>query len=168
GFDDLALVRGSGRQIAEQGLHEAGDVRMFERWVVAALETDARERIARESAATDGTAVVARVDEEVIGQLEQTLNRVMELCGRWLRAAARVQVRTTDVADEERVTGEDKPGFFRPAALICDQVGIVRGCVPRCRQRSHDRVPELDDLTVSERDMLEVDRGSGRQVCRRS
>ena len=41
---------------------------------------------------------------------------------------------------------------------------MVRGSVPRGRERANDRVPELDHVAVVERDVLEVDPGAGGQV----
>jgi len=122
---------------------------MLERRIVAALETDARKRIAREPAATDRAAVVTRVDENVVGQLEQALDRGVEFFRRRLRATACVQVRTTDVAHEQRVTREDEPRFFRPSASVRDEVGVVRGCVSRSGERSYIGIPELDEFTVT-------------------
>ena len=89
---------GSGRQIDEQCFGEAGRVRMRESAVVAALEADARERVAREPAAADRTAVVARVDEDVVGELEQALDRGVQLLAAGSGLAAGMQVGTTDVA----------------------------------------------------------------------
>ena len=133
--------------------------------VVAALEADRRERITREASAADRAPVVARIDENVVGQLEQTLDRPVEVFRRRLGPAAGVEVRTTDVANEQRVAGEYKPRLFRPSAPVCDKVGVVRRCVARCGDCSHDGVPELDDFAIGERNMLEIDGRSGRQVC---
>ena len=79
-----------------------------------------------------------------------------------------MQVRATDVANEERVAGEDEPGLFRAPAPVGDDVGVVCGRVPGRRERPHDRVPELDHLTVTERDDVEVDRRARREVRRRA
>src|SRR5829696_1025589 len=97
-LNDLALVCGRRGEIAEQRLHEGGLIRMHESCIVAALETDTRTRIAREPAAADRAAVVTRVDENMVWQLEQALDRGVEFFRRRLRATGGVQVRTTDVA----------------------------------------------------------------------
>ncbi len=111
---------------------------------------------------------MARIDEHVVGELEQELDRGVQRFRRRLRIAAHVQVGATDVADEERIAGEDEPGLFRTPAPVGDDVGVVRrGVAGRC-ERSHERVPELDDLTVTDRDMLEVDRSPSRQIRGRS
>ena len=38
------------------------------------------------------------------------------------------------------------------------------GRVPRCLNRRHERVPELDHVAIGQRDMLELDAGGRRQV----
>ena len=65
----------SWRQVAKKRLGKVGGIRMLQRVVVAPLEADARERVAREPAPADGTAVVARINEDVVAQLEQALDR---------------------------------------------------------------------------------------------
>ena len=131
---------------------------MGERRVVATLEADSRERISGQAAPADRTAVVARIDEDVVGQLKQPVaESAIELSGCRLRIAAGVQVGATHVPDEERVAGEDEPRLIGPASLVGDDVGVVRGSVAGRRDRTDERVSELDDLAVSEFDMVEVD-----------
>src|SRR6476469_1447567 len=69
-----------------------------------------------------------------------------------------------DVVHEERVAGEDEPGLLRPATAIGDDVGVVRRRVARRRHRGDERVPELDQLTVVERAVWEVDLRARREV----
>ena len=48
-------------------------------------------------------------------------------------------------------------GSSVPRRLSATDVGVVCGRVTGRRERLHDRVPELDHLTVPERDVVEVD-----------
>src|SRR5207248_183958 len=79
-----------------------------------------------------------------------------------VRVAGAMQLGPADVADQERVAAEDKPGLLRPTATVGDRVGVMGGSVPRCRDRGHERVPELDHLAVGQCDVLELDSGGGR------
>ena len=80
----------------------------------------------------------------------------------------RPQVRAPDVTNEERVTGEDEPGLFRPAPPVGDHIGIVGWGVAGCRQSANNCVPELDDVAISERDEVEVDFRTSREVGSRA
>jgi hypothetical protein len=75
-----------------------------------------------------------------------------------------VQVGSAHIADEERIAGEHEPWLVCPSPPIGDCIGVMSGRVPRCRHRCHERVPELDDVTVDECDVLEFDSRVGRQV----
>ena len=55
-------------------------------------------------------------------------------------------------------------GSSRAAAAVGDGVGVMGGRVTRRRDRGHDRVAELDHVTVGERDVLELDAGAGGEV----
>ena len=80
------------------------------------------------------------------------------------RVAGDVQVGPADVADQQRVAAEDEPRLLRSAPPIGDRVGVMGGSMPRCRDRGHERVPELDHIAVGQCDVLELDAGAGRQV----
>jgi hypothetical protein len=60
----------------------------------------------------------------------------------------RVQVGSADVADQERVAAEDEPRLLCPTPPISDGVCVMGGRVSRCRQRGHERVPELEQIAV--------------------
>ena len=53
------------------------------------------------------------------------------------------------------------------ATPVGDRVGVCAGA-PRCRDRGHDRVAQLDHVTVLERDMLKCNTGPGGQVAGRA
>ena len=71
GGDDLLLVGRPRRHVGEQRLGERVGIGEREHRVVGALEADRGERVAGEAAAADRAAVVARVQHDVVGQLEQ-------------------------------------------------------------------------------------------------
>src|SRR4051812_38824089 len=77
------------------------------------------------------------------------------------RVAGDVQVGSADVADQERDAAEDKPRLLRPTPKVGDRVDVMGGRVPRCRDRGHERIAELDHLGVAQRNVLELDAGVG-------
>jgi molybdate transport repressor ModE-like protein len=79
-----------------------------------------------------------------------------------------VQVGSSDVADEERVAGEDEPRLFVTAPPVGDDVRMVGRRMARSRERANDGVPELDDVTVCEPDVREVDARPDREIRLRS
>jgi hypothetical protein len=79
-----------------------------------------------------------------------------------------MQVRAPDIADEQRVAGEDEPGLLCSPSPVGDEVRVVRRRVPRRGESANDGVSELDDVTVSEGGMGELDAGLGWKICRRS
>jgi hypothetical protein len=85
-----------------------------------------------------------------------------------VRVTGDVQVGSADVADQERVAAEEKPRFLCPAPTVCDRVCVMRGRVPRCRDRGDERVPKLDRVAVGQCNVLELDSGAGRQVSGRA
>jgi hypothetical protein len=107
---------------------------------------------------------MARIDEHVVGQLEQTANRAEELPRARLGFSACVEIRTADVADEEGIAREDEPRIFGSPPPIGDDVGVVCGGMPGGGKRPNERVSELDHLTVGERRVLEVDVGADGEV----
>jgi hypothetical protein len=107
--------------------------------------------------APDGAAVVAWVDEHVVRQLEQPPDRVEQLAREWLRPTFGVQVRSANVADEQRVACEDEPGFVRAAAAVADYIRVMGRRVARRGERLHERVTEINRPTVSERRGGELD-----------
>src|SRR5258708_31180667 len=74
-----------------------------------------------------------------------------------------MQVGAADVADQERVAAEDEPRLVGAATTIGDRVGVVGGRMAGCGDRRDERVAELNDVAVGERDMLEPDAGAGGQ-----
>ena len=78
-----------------------------------------------------------------------------------------MQVRPPDIADQERVAGENQPGLAVPAATVGHHVRVVGRRMPGRRERAHARVPERKLCAVLELLVLELDPRSSRQVRRR-
>ncbi len=98
------------------------------------LEPDRAERVPGKAAAADRSGVVARVHDDVIGQLEQLLERRVEEAGLAERVAGDVKVGSPHVTDQERVAGEDKPGLVGAATAVGDdeaRCAPVRGPASR-------------------------------------
>jgi hypothetical protein len=68
---------------------------------VKTLEADRAEWVAREAAAADRSGVVARVYDDVIGQLEQLLERGVEDAGLAEQVAGYVKVGSPHVTDQK-------------------------------------------------------------------
>ena len=100
---------------------------------------------------------MARVEDDVVGQLEQPPQTRVQQARLAARVAGDVQVGPADVADQQRVAAEHEPRLLGAAAPVGDHVGVMGGRVPRRRDRGHERVAELDHLAVGERDVLELD-----------
>jgi len=64
------LPDGRGRHLGDQRVGEDLRVDDREERVVRALEADRGDRVAGEAAATDRARIVARVEDNVVGQLE--------------------------------------------------------------------------------------------------
>jgi hypothetical protein len=113
---------------------------------------------------------MARIDGDAVGQREQALQGRVELARqpRRGRSVPRVQVGPADVADEQRVAGEDQPRLLRAAAPVRDNVGVVSRRMAGRRDRSNDGVTKLDGVTVTKGAVLELDRGAVRQIRRRT
>jgi hypothetical protein len=123
---------------------------------MATLEADRRERVRREPAPAHGAAEVARIDQHVLGKLEQPAHRP-ELQTRERRRIARgVQIGPAHVTDKKRVAGEDEPGFLSAAPAVGDGVREVSRRMTRGRQGTDDRVSELDYGIVRERRVREL------------
>ena len=78
-----------------------------------------------------------------------------------------MQIRPPDIADQERIAGEDKPGLAVPAATVGHHVGVVGRRMPGRRERAHARVSERNLGAVGELLVLERDPSLRRQVRRR-
>lgn len=100
----------------------------------------------------------------MVRKLEQTLEAGVQQPRLAARVAGDVQVWPADVADQQRVAAEDEPRLLGPTPAIGDGVGVMGGSLTRCRDRGHERVPELDHIAVGQCDVLELDPGPGRQV----
>ena len=78
-----------------------------------------------------------------------------------------MQIGTADVADEERVAGEDHPRLGVAAATVSDDVGVVRRCMSRGLECPNACVPEDDLHAVLELLAAELDYRPRWQVRRR-
>ena len=111
---------------------------------------------------------MARVDQHVIRQLEESPQRGVLLERERARVSLRVQVGTPDVADDEqRVAGEDEPRLLRAATQANTANAACAGRVPGRRDRLHERVAEPYLVAVGERVVAELDGGARGQVGRR-
>ena len=135
-----------------------------EQRVVTPLEADRGERVAGETAAADRAAVVARIEDDIVGQLEQPAQTFVQQPRLPARVAGDMQVGATDVTDQQRVAAEHKPRLLAAPPPIRERVGVMCGRMTRCRDRRHDRVAELDRLAVGKRDVIEVDPRARGQV----
>ncbi len=109
---------------------------------------------------------MAREHADTVRQREQPLQRVVQLPGERFRIAAGVQIRPTDVADRQRIAGEDEPEVVSPATKVRDAVSVVSRSMTWSRKRADVRVPELDDVAVGKRLMGELDGRVSREVRR--
>jgi molybdate transport repressor ModE-like protein len=111
---------------------------------------------------------VARIEQDVVGQLEQARDGAVELVCRRLGPSVGVQVGTADVSHEQRVAAEDEPGVVRSTAAVGDHVRVVRGGMPGRGKRSYDGVSQLDHGVVAEGSVLEGDVAACREVSSRA
>ena len=79
-----------------------------------ALEADRGERVAGETAAADRAPVVARIEDDIVGQLEQPAQARVQQPRLPARVAGDVQVGAADVADQQRVAAEHEPRLLAP------------------------------------------------------
>jgi molybdate transport repressor ModE-like protein len=107
---------------------------------------------------------MGRIDEDVVGKLEQAVDRAKELARAGRGASARVQIGPPHVANQQRVTGENKPWLLGSPAAVAHDVGMVSRRVTGRRKRADDRVPKLDDFAIGEGAMLELHEGARRQI----
>jgi hypothetical protein len=92
----------------------------------------------------------------VVGQLEEPAQARVQDTRLTAHVARHVQVRTPDVADQQRVAAEHEPRLLVAAPPVGDEVRVVCRRMAGRRDRPHERVAELDDAVVRERDMLEL------------
>jgi hypothetical protein len=111
---------------------------------------------------------VARIKQDLVGELKEAPDGTKELASTRLRIATSVQVGTADISDQERVAGEDEPRLFSSPPPIGNEEGVVCGRMPRRGQSANDRVSEIDDFAVTEGGMGELDSCSGWEVRGRS
>ena len=142
-----------GRLVAERGdrvLDELGLVVDPEGAVVAALEADRRGGLEVDrGAAAERAAEVGGPDLDLVVEREQPLVQGAEHLGGALARLHR-QVGAGDVADEQRVAAEQRPGSAA-AAGVAQQEGGVLGPVPGRVDRLDREVAQLQHPAVGER-----------------
>src|SRR5206468_8158533 len=67
------------------------------------------------------------------------------------------QIGAPDIPDKKRVAGKDEPGLLCSPSPVSDEVGMVRRRVPRRGEDANDGVSKLDDGTITEGGMGELD-----------
>ena len=107
---------------------------------------------------------MARVDHDVVGQLEQSPEGRAKLARERLGVFHCVEIRPADVADEQRVSREDEPRLERLAPSIGDDVCNVRRRMARSGEGVDESVTKLDPIAVSDGDVVEAHSGAVRQV----
>ena len=161
-LDDALEVRRLWRKVAGQLAHEVLLAPEAEEPVEAALEADCRARLlAHPRAAAERPADVAGPSLREVVQLEQPVERSEELT-RTLLGLDR-EVGTCDVADEERVAGDDQPGLFA-ARSVGDDVRRVLGPVARSGEGGDAHTADRDGVPVRHRLVVEGDLGGSRHV----
>ena len=147
--DDLLDV---GRLVAERAdrvLDELGLVGDRQRRVVAALEADRRGGLEVDRrAAAERAAEVARPDLDLVVEHQQALVQGAEHLGRTLARLDR-EVGPGDVADEQRVAAEQRPGGAA-AAGVAQQEGGVLGPVAGRVDRLDPDLAQLQHPAVGE------------------
>jgi hypothetical protein len=93
---------------------------------------------------------VARVDLDAVRQLEHSPQRVEHPFGTF--ASLDGEVRTSSVADEERVSREQQPWLVGPRPVDHGETGVL-GTVARRVQAAQDDVADLDLVAVGQRVM---------------
>ena len=140
-----------------------------ERPVVVALEADRRGGLEVEAgAAAERAAEVAGPDLDVVGEGQQPLVQGPEHLGGPFARLDR-EVGQGDVADEQRVAAEHRPGGA-VAAGVAEQEGGVLGPVAGGVDRLDRHLAEVEDPAVGERlvrvlgggQLVDVDGGAGR------
>ena len=73
---------------------------------------------------------MAGIHDDVIRQLEQSLQAPLQQPRLSVRIAGDVQIRTTDVADQERIAAEQEPRLAGAPTVVCDLLRVMRRRVP--------------------------------------
>src|SRR5205823_9439369 len=106
--DDSLEVRRLGSELVQERPDELILVVDAEVPVEAPLEADRRARLlAHPAAAAERAADVAGPQLDAVAELEQPSQRAEEVAGPFLGLDG--EIRACDVADEERVAGQDEP-----------------------------------------------------------
>src|SRR6185437_14379504 len=134
-----AQCSGLWRRRWDLGEHEADERGLAvdaERPVVAPLEANGGDRVGAETTATDGSGVGAGKDLEIVGECFQLLHAPEQV----LRALFGVdgKLGSTEIADHQRVAGEDEPRLLCPRAVAHQQADVLRRVAGRVQHFGHD------------------------------
>ena len=124
-------------------MFHGGDLK---RAVESPLKTDRRNRLSAERPAANRAGVCAGQDFQIIGEFLQPLDTREELARAGLRLAG--QFGSADVADHQRVPGQQKPRVGS-AGLVRDQQGNVLRRVPRSMQHPGLYVAEIQQVSIA-------------------
>ena len=96
--------------------------------VEALLEPDGRRRLARQAGAAGAARPVPRVDFQLVGQAQEPVQRLVQLCSHL--ALLPCEVGATHGTDEQGIACDDEPGLVAPAQVPdhrADAVGVWPG-----------------------------------------
>ena len=168
--DDVLDV---GRLAADRGdrvLDELGLALEAQRAVVAALEADRRGGLEVDpGAAAERAAEVAGPDLGLLGQGQQALVQGAEDVGGALARLDR-EVGAGDVADEEAVAAQHRPGIVAAAGVAQQEGGVLGAVAGRVDRLDRRALAQLQRPAVGEGlvrvlglgQLVDVDRGPGR------
>ncbi len=146
---------GCGREVARQRADEGVLVLAREQAVEAPLEADRRSRLlAHPGTSAERAADVPGPDLREVPERQETLQRLVEPARALLLVDG--EIGPGDVADEERVPGDDEPRLVSPA-FVRDEVGGVLGPMAGRGKRRDGDVSDLHSVAVRQRLVRELD-----------
>ena len=151
-------------------LDERLEARVAKGGIVAALEADRRGRLVGDPGApAHRPPQVARPDLDLVRERRGGARARSGRCPRRPSRASIGQVRSRDVADEQRVAGQDRPWIVSPPGVTEQERGVLGAVARRVDGLDRER-PELQDPAVGEGlvrvlgigELVDVDRRPGR------
>ena len=159
-----------GRRVGLIGGDQLDECRLahrLQRVVRTPLLADGRERLLAQRLAAERTGAVRGVDQAGVGQRHELgPQRVVEHPAKVVGGPAErhPQIRPADVADEQRVAGEDRVRLGGAALEVVDEDGNRFGGVARRLERGQADLAELDDIAVAERRERVLRPGPGAEI----
>src|SRR5256885_11735197 len=133
-LDDPLHVRRPRRLWAERRRDEVLELAL-EEVVEAALEADRRRRLGAHRRTAERAGDVAGEDLDAVAELDEPAQAVEHALGALLRFDR--EIRTSRIADEERVAGQDEPRVVAAGAVDHREAAVL-GPVPRRVDRAED------------------------------